>query len=153
MMRKWTWTTILAVGLATPWLASSPAAADSVSVGISTPSVHFGLNIGSPPPLVAVQGLPVHHAPSVPHNYFVYDRYFYLFHEGTWFYSSHHNGPWFSLAIHQVPRPVLLVPVKYYKRVPPGHWKKHGRPDWDRHERERGKHRKHDKHDRGPGGR
>jgi len=145
MMRKWNWIIVLAVGLATPWLAASPAIADNVSVGISTPSVNFGLNIGSPPPLVAVQGLPVYHAPSVQHNYFVYDRYYYLFNEGTWFYSSHHNGPWFSLAIHQVPRPILSVPVTYYKRVPPGHWKKHGAPDWDDHGKGKGKHKKHGK--------
>jgi hypothetical protein len=115
--------------------------ADNVSIGISTPSVNFGLNVGSKPPLVAVPGLPVYHAPAVAHNYFVYGGYYYLFHEGTWFYSSYYNGPWFSLVIHQVPRPILAVPVAYYKKVPPGHWKKSGPPDWDDHEKGKGKHK------------
>lgn len=126
--------------------APGPAQADNVSIGISTPSVNFGLNVGSRPPLVAVPGLPVYHAPAVPHNYFVYDSYYYLFHEGTWFYSSHHNGPWFSLVMHQVPRPILAVPVTYYKKVPPGHWKKSGPPDWDDHGKGKGKHKNKHKH-------
>jgi hypothetical protein len=111
-------------------LGEGPAQADNVSIGVNTPSVSFGLNIGAPPPLVAVPGLPVYHAPAVPHNYFVYGGYYYLFHEGAWFYAARYNGPWSSLVIHQVPRPILAVPVTYYKRVPPGHRKKGGPPEW-----------------------
>lgn len=137
---------VLAVAMATPWLAAEPALADNVTIGINTPSAYFGLSIGSRPPVVPVQGLPVYAAPSVPHNYFLYDRYYYLFHEGTWFYSAQYNGPWFSLAIHQVPRPILSVPVSYYKRVPPGQWKKkHGPPDWDDYGKGKGKGKKHGK--------
>lgn len=141
----------LAVGAAILVLVGGPARADNVSVGVSTPSVSFGLNIGSPPPLVAVPGLPVRHAPAVPHNYFVYGGYYYLFHEGTWFYSPYYNGPWYSLVIHQVPRPVLAVPVTYYKRVPPGHLKKGGPPEWAgyEHGKDKGKHKqKHKGKDR-----
>ena len=36
--------------------------------------------------------------------------------------SAGYNGPWIVVAPKVVPRPVLLVPVNYY-RVPPGHWK------------------------------
>jgi hypothetical protein len=111
-------------------LGEGLAQADNVSIGVNTPSVSFGLNIGAPPPLVAVPGLPVYHAPAVPQNYFVYGGYYYLFHEGAWFYSARYNGPWSSLVIHQVPRPILAVPVTYYKRVPPGHMKKGGPPEW-----------------------
>jgi hypothetical protein len=110
-------------------LFASPATADNVSIGISSPSVNFGLNIGSPPPLVAVPRLPVYYAPSVSHNYFVYGGYYYLFHEGTWFFSGHYNGPWIALVIHQVPTPILSVPVTYYN-IPPGHAKKAGPPPW-----------------------
>ena len=132
-----------AVGAAILVLLGGPARADNVSIGVSTPSVSFGLNIGSPPPLVAVPGLPVRHAPAVPHNYFVYGGYYYLFHEGTWFYSPYYNGPWYSLVIHQVPRTVLAVPVTYYKRVPPGHLKKDGPPEWAgyEHGKDKGKHK------------
>jgi hypothetical protein len=119
----------LAVGLALGAWPLASATAQNVSIGISTPSVHFGLNIGAPPPLVAVPGLPVYQAPSVPDNYFAYQGYYYLYHGGTWFYSSHYNGPWMALVIHQVPRPLLAVPVPYYKK-PPSHWKKHGPPPW-----------------------
>jgi hypothetical protein len=138
--------------IALAWIMSAllsvpvPAQADNVSIGISTPSVNFGLNVGSKPPLVAVPGLPVYHAPAVAHNYFVYDGYYYLFNEGAWFYSSHHNGPWFSLVIHQVPRPILAVLVTYYKKVPPGHWKKSGPPDWNDHEKKKRKDKHKHKH-------
>jgi len=137
----------LAVMLAVFGLGIAPASADNVSIGISTPHVNFGMNIGAPPPLVAVPGLPVYRAPSVPDNYFVYGGYYYLFHGGTWFYSARYNGPWTSLVIQQVPRPILAVPVTYY-RNPPGHWKKHGPPPWAEakgHDKERG-HGKHEEH-------
>jgi hypothetical protein len=135
-------------------LTQEAARAQNVSVGISTPSVNFGLNIGAPP-LVAVPGVPVYHAPSVPDNYFVYGGYYYLFNGGTWFYSARYNGPWTSLVIHQVPRPILAVPVTYYKN-PPGHWKKHGPPPWAEakghdKEKEHGKKKGHDKKDREQG--
>jgi hypothetical protein len=42
------------------------------------------------------------------------------------------DGPWIVVAPVYVPRPVLLVPVAYY-RVPPGHWKqwqKKAPPSW-----------------------
>jgi len=130
----------LAVGLALVGLPMASAWAQNVSVGISTPSVNFGLNIGAPPPLVAVPGLPVYQAPSVPDNYFVYQGYHYLFHGGIWYYSSHYNGPWMSLRMHQVPQPILAVPVPYYKK-PPSHWKQHGPPPWAEakgHDKKRG---------------
>lgn len=59
----------------------------------------------------------------------VHGGYYYLFHGGTWFYSGQYNGPWVALVIHQVPRPILSVPVTYY-RIPPGHAKKAGPPPW-----------------------
>lgn len=133
------------LGAAIVVLGGGSAQADSVSIGVNTPSVSFGLNIGAPPPLVSVPGLPVYHAPAVAHNYFVYGGYYYLFHEGGWYYSPRYNGPWSSLVIHQVPRPILRVPVTYYKRIPPGHRKKGGPPEWASyghgHGKEKGKHK------------
>ena len=46
-----------AVAVAILVLVGGPARADNVSIGVSTPSGSFGLNIGSPPPLVAVPSL------------------------------------------------------------------------------------------------
>lgn len=143
----------LTVGLALVSVPLAPANAQNVSVGIHTPGATFGLNIGQPPPLVAVPGLPVYQAPSVPDNYFVYQGYYYLYHGNVWYYSPHYNGPWMALVIHQVPRPILAVPVPYYKHRP-SHWKKHGPPPWAEgrgHDRERGHgkakgHRKHGGH-------
>ena len=140
----------LAVGLALLGLPMASVLAQNVSIGINAPSVNFGLNIGAPPPLVAVPGLPVYQAPSVPDNYFVYQGSHYLFHGGTWYYSARYNGPWMALRIHQVPQPILAVPVPYYKH-PPAHWKKHGPPPWAEargHDQERGhgKEKGHGKH-------
>ena len=140
----------LAVTLAALGLLVTPAGADNVSVGISTPSASFSLQIGSPPPLVVVPGLPVYHAPSVPDNYFVYGGNYYLYHQGMWFYSHYYNGPWISLVIHQVPQPVLSVPVRYY-RQPPSHWKHGGPPPWaghgEEHSKGKGKHKQKGRHD------
>jgi hypothetical protein len=129
MRQHRTYALALAVGLALVVLAVTSAPAQNVSIGISTPGVNFGLNIGAPPPLVVVPGLPVYQAPSVPDNYFVYQGYYYLYHGDAWYYSPHHNGPWMALMIHQVPGPILAVPVPYYKKPSP-HWKKHGPPPW-----------------------
>src|SRR5512136_2848469 len=127
MRQTWTYALALAVGLALGSLPSASAWAQNVSIGIHTPSATFGLNIGAPPPLVAVPGLPVYQAPSVPDNYFVYQGYYYLYHVDTWYYSPHYNGPWMALMLHQVPGPLLAVPVPYYPQPPPA-WKTHGPP-------------------------
>jgi hypothetical protein len=114
---------------------------------------HIGINIGTPPPppppvvvttppqLIVVPGTSVYYAPEVPHNVFFYAKRYYVFHNGTWFYASSHNGPWTFIVHERVPRPVLAVPVEYY-RVPPGHAKHHGPPPWAGH----GKHKHHHKH-------
>jgi len=55
-----------------------------------------------------------------------------VFNDGAWYVSRGYNGPWFAVGPQFVPRPVLLVPVHYY-RVPPGHWRawnRHAPPRW-----------------------
>jgi hypothetical protein len=83
------------------------------------------------PPLVVVPGSPVFYAPGVSMNFFAYGGRYYSFHQGGWFVATSHGGPWTAIAVKKVPRPVLAVPVAYYK-VPPGHAKKmsheHGCP-------------------------
>ena len=111
-------------------LSAGPATADSVSIGIRTDSLSLGVNIGEPPRLVVVPGMPVYYAPTVAYNYFFYGGRYYLFYNGGWYFSAFHNGPWTVVALQSVPQPILTVPVEYY-RVPPGHWKsKHGPPPW-----------------------
>jgi hypothetical protein len=77
--------------------------------------------------MVSIPGTPVYHAPGVPHNYFYYHWQYFLYHQGAWFVAANCNGPWTVIALEHVPKPILAVPVTYYK-VPPGHWKKSGGP-------------------------
>ncbi|HYL79759.1 MAG TPA: hypothetical protein VEU07_03045, partial [Candidatus Acidoferrum sp.] len=101
----------------------------SLRLGTQTDSVHLGIHIGTLPPLVLVPRTPVYHAPSLPYNYFVYRKRYYLFHEGMWLTASHHDGPWVVIAVERVPRAIRAVPVDFYKDYP-GHWKKHRPPPW-----------------------
>lgn len=91
--------------------------------------IQLDIHIGAPPQLVVVPGTPVYYAPAVPHNYFFYGGQYYLFQNGAWYLAPAYNGPWAPIAVEYVPRPILAVPVPYYK-APPGHWKKHGPPPW-----------------------
>ncbi len=112
-----------------PVAAPPPPPPPVVVAAPPPPTVSLDINIGSPPRFVVVTGTPVYYAPSVSYNYFFYDRRYYLFHNELWFSAAYHNGPWTAIAFERVPRPILAVPVEYYKR-PPGHWKKHGPPPW-----------------------
>jgi hypothetical protein len=108
----------------------------SMSTGFAG-QVNVGINVGvpapppivlaAPPPVVVVPNSPVSYVPSVNYNLFVYGGRYYTFHDGAWFYASRHSGPWAFIATERVPRPVIGVPVTYYK-IPPGHAKKMGNP-------------------------
>lgn len=116
---------LLILSLAAGFVGPAPAPAD-VSVGI---------NIGTPAPppvvvttpqIVLVPGSSVYYAPGVSYNFFVFGGRYYSVHEGVWFHSFTGKGGWTVLAVERVPRPVLAVPVTYYK-IPPGHAKRmHG---------------------------
>ena len=125
MRRTALWAGILAmtaIGVRLP----GAAAAQSVSIGVQTDSLHLGINLGpTPPPLVVVPGPlatapgpPVYYAPNLPYNYFVYRNAYYLYREGRWFRAHRYNGPWRAIAIAQVPRPILVVPVDRYRDRP-----------------------------------
>lgn len=99
--------------------------------------VNVGINIGvpAPPPvivaspqLVVVPGTSVSYSPGVSFNLFVFGGRYYSLHDGVWFSAVGHGGPWVIIAPERVPRPVLAVPVTYY-RIPPGHAKKMGDGD------------------------
>ena len=99
--------------------------------------VNVGINIGvpapprivlpAPPAVVVVPNTRVSYVPSVDFNLFVYSGRYYTFHDGAWFHARSHSGPWVFVATEHVPRPVVAVPVTYYK-IPPGHAKKMARP-------------------------
>ena len=128
-MRRATVLAAIVAGAAASLLLVGPALADNLSIGVKTDSLSLGINFGSPPPVAVVPGTAVYHAPSLPQNYFVYRRHYYLYHEGMWLSSVHYNGPWTVIALEQVPPSLLVVPVKYYK-ARPAHWKKSGPPPW-----------------------
>lgn len=124
-------------------LSSGPADADNISIGVNigTPPPPPPVVVHAPPRVVVVPGTPVYHAPAVEANLFLYSGRYYMFHDGAWFHSRIHNGPWVFIALERVPRPILAVPVGYYK-VPPGHWKKGGPPPWAGHGKGHHKHKK-----------
>jgi hypothetical protein len=93
-------------------------------------SVSVDIRIGTRPAFAAVPGTAVAYAPSVSYNYFAYGGSYYVYHQDAWLVASSYNGPWTVIALERVPRPLLTVPVQYYK-APPKHWKqKHGPPPW-----------------------
>ena len=86
--------------------------------------IDIGIHLPAPPRLVVVPEVrAVQYVPAAPANLFFYGNQYWAFSNGGWYVSRGYNGPWVVVAPHVVPRPVLLVPVQYY-RVPPGHWKK-----------------------------
>ena len=94
------------------------------------PHVSIDIRIGQRPALAVVPGTSVYYAPHVSYNYFAYGGRFYVYQNDAWLSARAYNGPWTVIAFERVPRPILGVPVKYYK-APPGHWKhKHGPPPW-----------------------
>jgi len=94
------------------------------------PNVSVNIRIGQRPALAVVPGTPVYYAPHVSYNYFAYGGRFYVYQDDVWLSARAYNGPWTVIGFERVPRPILGVPVTYYK-APPGHWKrKHGPPPW-----------------------
>ena len=95
--------------------------------------VDIGIHLPAPPRLVVVPEVrAVQYVPAASANLFFYSNQYWVFHNGGWYVSRGYNGPWVVVAPQVVPRPVLLVPVQYY-RVPPGHWKQWQRghpPHW-----------------------
>ena len=96
-------------------------------------SVDLGFHFGSPPRLVAVPSSPVMYAPSVAGNFFFYSGRYYVYKQGLWYAGPHHNGPWSMVQPEFVPRPILAVPVHYYRVPPPAwrHWHAQAAPRWE----------------------
>ncbi len=92
--------------------------------------VDLGFHLPAPPQLVVVPEVrAVQYVPAAPANLFFFSGQYWAFSNGGWYLSAGYGGPWIAVAPQFVPRPVLQVPVRYY-RVPPGHWKQwaHDRP-------------------------
>ncbi len=126
---------VLAIAAGLSLMAAGPVAADGVRIGISVPvpapptvvitPPRPPVVVVTPPQLVVVPGSPVFYAPGARMNFFAYAGRYYTLHEGAWFVATTSGSPWVAIAPAKVPRPVLAVPVSYYK-IPPGHAKKRG---------------------------
>jgi hypothetical protein len=136
------------------------ALAGFASLGHAQVSVNIGINLPAPPALVPVPGTALMYAPGLTANYFFYGGAYYVFANGGWYVGRGHNGPWALVAPALVPRPILVVPVRYYRVPPPAwrgwraeappHWEPHWGQRWEEHRPvERAEHREES---RGPGG-
>ena len=104
-------------------------------VALATPvhaqiHVDIGFHFPGPPPLVVVPETPrvqyvppVAAAPADAADLFFYNGQYWAFANGGWFVGPGYNGPWIVVAPQFVPRPILLVPTRYY-HAPPGHWRR-----------------------------
>ena len=129
-----TFLTLLLAGAA--FAAPSFAEVD-VHVGIPAPNIV----IESRPRTVVVPGAPVvQYAPDVDYNYFTYGGRYYTTRDDRWYSSSAYGGPWTYVERSRLPRPILGVPVKYYREPRYYHEHEHG------HGRKNG-HYKHHHHD------
>jgi len=120
---------VIALAVATGLSITEAGAGDvnvGVNIGVPLPAPPR-IALPAPPRVVVVPNSPVSYAPSVDFNLFVYGGQYYTFHDGSWFIAKTHSGPWAFIKPERVPRPVVAVPVTYYK-VPPGHAKKMARP-------------------------
>jgi hypothetical protein len=126
---------VLAVAL---FLRTRAQAADvhvGVSIGVPAPPP---IVLEAPPRVVAVPAVPgVLYAPDVSFNFFVYGGRYWTWHDGGWFAAPSYGGPWAYVPAAGVPRPVVVVPARYYK-VPPRWARKHHRHGKHGHRRGRG---------------
>jgi len=115
----------LALGSLVAVLAGLPAAARGAAPGavVVPPPI-----VVEAPPLAIVPAVPaVRYAPTLDVDVFIYGGAWFYPYRGQWFTSRTYVGPWRPIPVAAVPRPVLRVPVQYYK-VPPGHLRHAGRP-------------------------
>ena len=116
--------------LAVAALAASLLAASRGYAGVH---VNIGIDLPGPPALVPVPGTVVSYAAAVPANYFFYAGQYYMFAGGAWYAAPGYKGPWVVVSPEIVPRPILAVPVRYYRAPPPAWhaWRPEAAPHWE----------------------
>jgi hypothetical protein len=123
-------------------VCSATTATAGISIGIGVPNLTIGINLPVFPELVRVPGYPVYYAPRMDANYFFYDGMYWVYLDDNWYASLWYNGPWSIVGPDYVPRYILRIPVRYYRRPPvyfrgwqataPPHWGQHWGHDWER---------------------
>jgi hypothetical protein len=96
-------------------------------------AVDIGINLPGPPQMVVVAEAPsVQYISSGDANLFFYGGQYWAYSNNGWYYSSGYNGPWIGVGPEFVPQPLLIVPVSYYHRPPPGWggWTRGRPPQW-----------------------
>ena len=112
--------TVFVCAAAFSGVATRPVGAADVQVNIGVPAPPV---LSVQPPLVAVPAAPqVRYAPEVPYDMFYYGGQYYAYRDG-WFRAPKVGQPWVFVQRDSVPQPVLILPGKPYKKVPPGHLK------------------------------
>jgi hypothetical protein len=114
-------------------------AAMGLSVPVSIPasagtSVDIGVTIGGapPPPVIVVREEPrvvvvpgssvyvVRDRHRYDYDVFRYGVYWYVYNDGYWYRARWHRGPYRHIRVKYVPRAILAVPAKHWKRHPHG---------------------------------
>lgn len=117
---------VMTLSLAGLLAASGGTAAAEVNVNIGVPAPP-AIVLQAPPRLVVVPTTPaVRYAPDLPYNFFRYGGRYYTVRDDAWFVAPSYGGPWSYVELAHVPRPLRVVPVRYY-RSKPG-WARKGHP-------------------------
>lgn len=112
---------LMAIGLLVPHTAKAGT------------SVQIGVNIGDapPPPVVVVREEPrvvivpgstvyVVDDRRIGYDSFRYGVYWYVYNDGYWYRSRSWRGPFRTIEIRYVPRAIMSVPARHWKRHPHG---------------------------------
>jgi hypothetical protein len=72
------------------------------------------------PVLVVVPGTPVYVVENSSYDMFRYGSFWYLSSGTTWYRASAPSGPYVAVEVRRVPKPVLTVPARHWKKHPHG---------------------------------
>lgn len=110
---------LLALACASCAPASTGGAYYGYSMALSSappPRVYFV----DEPVLVMVPGTSVYVVENTPYDMFRYGSYWYLSTGPTWYRARTPSGPYVAVELRSVPKSVLTVPAKHWKRHPHG---------------------------------
>jgi len=112
--------------------------------------VHVNINIGPPPIVVAeppevvfIPGSQVYFVPNPEIDVFFYNGYWWSPRGDRWYRAKAYNGPWGVVNKRYVPAPVYRVPKDYRvvyekeRHIPYGQWKKQGKRQDKKEQKER----------------